>query len=42
MFLYVAGIHLMPSFAKPGASLYFNGSLYDKMADDVHLTGNAE
>ena len=32
----------MPSYDKPVRSLYFNGSLYDKMAEDLQLTGKAE
>jgi len=32
----------MPSYDKPAHSIYFNGPLYDKMSEDLHLTGKAE
>lgn len=32
----------MPSYHKPVRSPFFNGPLYDKMADDLHLTGKAQ
>lgn len=32
----------MPTYSKPVHSPYFNGPLYDRMAEDLHLTGKAE
>jgi integrase len=32
----------MPSYHKPAHSKYFHGPLYDKMAEDLHLTGKAQ
>lgn len=32
----------MPSYARPAHSRHFNGTLYQKMNDDLHLTGKAE
>lgn len=32
----------MPSYAKPVHSQHFNGPLYQKMSDDLHLTGKAQ
>jgi hypothetical protein len=33
---------LMPSYDKPNRSTFFNGHFYDKMAEDLQLTGKSQ
>jgi site-specific recombinase XerD len=41
-FLSIQEYLLMPSYDKPNRSPFFNGPLYDQMAEDLQLTGKAQ